>query len=442
VEKVISAVFTPLKIRRVVYQMRHWKPRKVFYGWWVVGASFLIALYVGGVIFYGFTAIFEPIASEFGWSYAQVSFAVSLRGLETSLLAPFVGMFADRWGPRKLIFSGAVITALGLILLGRVTSLMVFYMAFVLVAMGMSTCGVTVLMVSVANWFQRKVGMASGIVMSGFAFGALLIPVMVILIDTYGWRIMMIILALGMLAIVLPLSLLVRHKPEQYGYLPDGKVKGTLTPDNGLPRSQTMEVNVTAKQALKTSTFWHIALAFACHSMIVNAVVTHVMPYLSSIGVARATSSLVATATPLISIAGRLGYGWSADKFDKRRVTASAFAIMGLGTLCFGYASTVGTWLLVLFVTLFGIAYGGNNVLRPSLVRGFFGRSSFGTVFGLMIGISMLGTIIGPVLAGWVFDTWSSYQGIWFVFAGLAAVALIAVLTTPPLQSKDSNFPR
>ena len=83
------------------------KPPKVFYGWWVVVASFLIALYVGGTILYGFTAIFEPIASEFGWSYTQISLATSLRGLEMGLLAPVVGLLVDRWGPRKLLFGGS-----------------------------------------------------------------------------------------------------------------------------------------------------------------------------------------------------------------------------------------------------------------------------------------------------------------------------------------------
>lgn len=102
------------------------RSHKVFYGWWVVGASFLIALYVGGVIFYGFTAIFEPIANEFGWSYTQISLVASLRGLEIGLFAPVAGIIADRWGPRRLIFSGVTITAAGLILLSTTTSLGMF----------------------------------------------------------------------------------------------------------------------------------------------------------------------------------------------------------------------------------------------------------------------------------------------------------------------------
>ncbi|MFC1869760.1 MFS transporter [Chloroflexota bacterium] len=411
------------------------KPSKVFYGWWVVGASFLIALYVGGVIFYGFTAIFKPIASEFGWSYTQISFAASLRGLETGLLSPFTGILVDRWGPRRLIFGGAIASFLGLILLSRTTSLPMFYGAFVLLAIGMSTCTTTVLMTAVANWFRRNVGLASGIATCGFGFSGVLIPLIVRFIDLYQWRMTMTIFALGMLAVVMPLSLLFRHKPEQYGYLLDGAVKDTAISGSGLVSPRIIEIDFRAKQALKTSTFWHIALAFTCQMMMVSAVVTHVMPYLGSVGIARWTSGMVATAIPLMSIGGRLGFGWLGDKFTRKRVAAVAFVMMGFGMLFFGYASAAGAWQLVSFLLLFGIGYGGCSALRPSTVREYFGRTSFGTVFGLMVGINILGSITGPPLAGWVFDNWGSYQAIWFVFAGLTVVALISVLTISPVST-------
>jgi len=411
----------------------------MFYGWWIVAASFFIALYVGGVILYGFTAIFEPIANEMGWSYTQVSFAASLRGMEIGLLAPLFGILTDRWGPRRLIFSGGVITAVGLILLSRTTSLGTFYGAFVLIAIGMSSCSMTVLITAVANWFRRKMGIASGIAVAGFGAGGLLIPVIVRLIEMYEWRRTITILALGMLAIVLPLSLLLRHKPEQYGYLPDGQVESPVTPNNGPSLPQAIEVDTKARQALKSSTFWHLALAFICHTMLVSATVTHIMPYLSSIGIARARSSLIATIMPLMSIGGRIGLGWLGDKLNIRRIAMGAFAIMSLGMLCFGYASIAGTWLLVPFLLLFGIGYGGTNVLRASLSREYFGRANFGTIFGLIMGISMLGSIAGPPLAGWVYDNWSSYQGIWFVFAGLAVAALIALLTIPAAKTTVEN---
>jgi len=84
------------------------------------------------------------------------------------------------------------------------------------------------------------------------------------------------------------------------------------------------------------------------------------------------------------------------------------------------------------FFLLFGIGYGGCNAIRPALVREYFGRTNFGTVFGLLMGINMLGSIIGPPLTGWVYDNWGSYHGIWLIFAALPVVALISILTIPP----------
>ncbi len=413
----------------------NWKPSKVYYGWWIVGACFSVTLLTGGIIVYGFTAVFEPIANEFGWSYTQISLAASLRGLEVGLLAPLTGMLTDRWGPRRLIFGGVVISGLGLMLLSQTTSLSMFYGAFILLAIGLSTCSSAVVITTVANWFHRKISIATGITTCGWGFSGFLVPVIVRLVDLYEWRTTMVILALSMLVIGIPLSLLVRHKPEQYGYLPDGEVYSTAIPDKGLAPAQTTERNIGAKQALKSQAFWHMSLPIMAQYIAISAVVTHVMPYLSSIGITRSVSSLVASGIPLLSIGGRLGFGWLGDKLDKRRVLAGAFAMMSLGLLCFEYVSSESTWLLVLFLILFGIGFGGNIPVRASLLREFFGRSNFGTILGFLIGMQALGSAAGPPLVGWVFDTWGSYQNIWLAFASLAIMTSIAVATTPPAST-------
>ena len=146
------------------------KRPKIFYGWWIVFAGFMLALYLDGIVYYGFTAIFEPIAQEFRWSYTQISFAAALRGFESGLLAPVMGYFVDRFGPRRILSVGIVVVILGLIVLSRTTSLGMFYGAFILIAAGASALGSTVLTTAIANWFQRKAGLAFGIMTSGYGF--------------------------------------------------------------------------------------------------------------------------------------------------------------------------------------------------------------------------------------------------------------------------------
>lgn len=414
------------------------KPHKIFYGWWLVAASFPIALYVAGAIFYGFTAIFEPIANEMGWSYAQVSFASSLRGLESGLLAPLIGILVDRWGPRRLIAMGALALFLGLSLLSHVNSLAMFYGAFVLISAGMSSCTMTVLMTAVANWFRKKIGIASGIAICGFGFGGLLIPVIVWLVESWGWRMAVNVLAVGALVIVLPLSLLFRHKPEQYGYLPDGE-ELKQEHNQAIPSTDASEESVSSRQLLKTRYFWQLSLAFMCLTIMLSAVVTHIMPYLSSIGISRTQASLVATGVPVVSVGGRLFFGWIGDKVDRRKLLAVVLAMMLLGLSCFELAATRGNWLLVLYMVLFGLGFGGGIGLRPGMVRELFGRSKFGTVFGMMMGTGALGTVVGPLLAGWAFDSWGSYQNVWFMFNAFAVIAVVLVLFLPSAREHTYN---
>lgn len=395
----------------------------IFYGWWIVLASFLIASYVGGAVVYGFTAFFEPIVEEFGWSYTQVSIAFSLRGLEMGILAPITGFLVDRFGSRKLALSGTLIVGFAFILLSLAKSLYMFYSAFVLLVLGTSGCATTVLTTAAAHWFRRNVGKAMGIVVCGFAAGGMFIPLIVWLIHRYQWRTALVILGLAMWALGIPLSLVIRHRPEQYGYLPNGEISPEPTAIHG---SRDTKKEVKVKRALRNKGFWAIGFAEAIRAMIAMAVITHVMPYLSSIGLSRTNAAFVATAIPLFSIIGRLGFGWLGDIFDKRYVLSGLYCLFGMGTLAFSYVHV--RWLIFPFLLLFSPAYGGAVTLRGAIITEYFGRASFGRLLGIVMGMVAIGGVIGPTVAGWTFDNWGSYQPVWLSFAGTSVVAMVLIL--------------
>jgi len=288
-----------------------------------------------------------------------------------------------------------------------------------------------VLMAAVANWFRKNIGKALGVIACGVGAGGIFIPVIVRLIDLYQWRTTLIILGLGMWLFGIPLSFLVRNKPEQYGYLPDGE---TSAEQISTPKSQDGQVGF--KEALKSRDFWHVTIALTIWMMAPLAVITHVMPYLNSLGMSRLSAALVATAIPLFSIIGRLGFGWLGDIFDKRYVMAGAYALGGLGLLAFSYIQMPG--LIFPFLILFPLSWGA-NVLRGSIVREYFGIASFGRLLGIMAGITAVGKIIGPSLAGWTYDTFGSYHLIWLVFAGISIIPIILMLTLKPrnLEHQD-----
>jgi MFS family permease len=397
--------------------------RKIFYGWWIVLACFLTNLYVSSTVFFGFTAFLDPLVKEFGWSYTQVSFAASLRGLEMGILAPLVGFLADRFGSRKLIFSGVITVGFGLILLSLTRSLAMFYGSFILLAFGAGGCTSVVTMTAVANWFKKNVGIAFAVMASGFGASGLIVPLIVRLIDGYGWRTALIILGLGMWALGIPLSFVIRNKPEQYGYLPDGKLADGRISEYEI---QHEKVEISFRKALKKRSFLYLNLAEVMRFMVLTAVVLHIMPYLGSMGMSRPTAGLVAAAIPLFSIIGRFGFGWLGDVFDKRYVIAVTFGFMGMGMLAFSHMQA--TWAIYLFLFLFSPGFGGGSVLRGAVLREYFGRDSFGKMIGILMGFASIGGIIGPTLAGWVFDTLGSYDFIWLVFAGCMSLGIILAL--------------
>lgn len=410
------------------------KKFNIFYGWWIVGGGLLLGLYVGGVVTYSFTAFFEPIANEFTWSYTQISIVASLRGIEAGILAPVFGFLVDRWGPRRLIFGGSVIIGSGLLILSRINSLGMFYFAFILISIGMSACTGTVVMTAIANWFSKKVATAAGIVASGLGWGGLLLPFITMWIDTFGWRKVVVGMGLTMWIIGLPLSLLFRHKPEQYGFLPDGDTGNNKDKDQKSSSIQTGERKASAKLILKSHTFWHIALSLMCQVLVISTVQIHIMPYLSSIGISRSVAGLAAGALPVISILGRLGFGWLGDSFNKRWTMAIGFTLTSLGLLAFNYVNSVGIWLLIPCLIFFSIGWGGMITMRTAILAEYFGRDRFGTILGSVDSITMIGSITGAPVVGWVFDKWGSYQYAWLALFGIAALSVIIIITTPAFR--------
>jgi MFS family permease len=413
------------------------KRPRIFYGWYIVAASLVNLLYTGGVAHFGFTAVFEPIADEFKWSYAQISLASSLRGLEMGLLAPVVGFLVDKWGPKKMVFAGSIFICLGFLVLSRVESLLVFYLAFVLIAFGMSFSGGTVIMTAVANWFQKKAGLAMGIVVSGFGLGGLLIPAVTLLVDAYDWRTAMVIIGFGTLGIVLPLSFIMRHRPEDYGYYPDGESgAGNRT---GVENGEDIpDTGMTVRQALRSRVFWQLSVASCCHSFLLGAVVTHMMPYLSSIGVERSTGSFIAMILPVASIVGRLNGGWLGDRYGRKKIFTLSFFLMTIGVFIYGFVDADRLWLLVPFIIALSLGWGGSVTTRLTLLREYFGRRSFGTIMGFMSGVMMVGHITGAPLAGWIYDTWGTYRGAWLAYGAVTLLGAFLVFTLPAAK-KDSE---
>jgi len=423
------------------------KRKKIFYGWWMAITAAILNTITGGTFIYGFTTFFNPIRSTFGWSAAITSIAFTLRGLETGLLDPLVGYMVDRFGPRGLILGGWFVAGLGFILMSRINSLWTFYAAFVVIAAGFSFGTFVVFNAAIANWFFKKRSRAITLIYVGFGLSGIIVPLVAWSINHFGWRDTAIYIGILLWLVGIPLSFVMRHKPEQYGYLPDGEVYDELEEQSGpsniksstdiklvSPNSPAEEF--TAKKALKSRSFWLLSLAYFFQFIASSAVTVHIVPYLESESVPTAIAAIAVTGMTIGSLIGRVGFGFLGDYHQKRYLISIAFALQAFGVFIFSFIDEGKVWLLIPFLITYGAGFGGPIVLRAGIVADYFSTNNFGTIFGWVALIGMLGGMASPVVAGWIFDATGGYQLAWIIFALTTIPAIPLMLLSKPLGAK------
>lgn len=405
----------------------------VFYGWWIVLAGSISQAYTSGTFWQGFGAFFDPIIEQFGWSRALTAGAMSLQRTESGAISPFVGWFIDKFGPRNVMLFGTFLTALGFILLSRIQELWQFYAAFLVLTLGLSFGTFLIVTTAVANWFVENRSKALSFTMAGSGLGGILVPVVIWLIATTDWRTGLVVVGIGCLLVGIPVSFVMKSRPEEYGMLPDG---APLPEDGGeqaqssgsTPRRSALsnEVTLTTREALKSRVFWQLAIAMGVSGMVISASI-HQIPAITSFGMSRNVAGFAILGVSLFSVAGRLGSGFFGDRLDKRHVIAVAFLLQFIGTVVFAFTSEI--WHLVIFVITWGFGFGASIPVRFALIADLFGRRHYGTIMGTLMTTSAVFGVIAPVLVGWIFDIRGNYREPFALMAFSVLIAIPMILT-------------
>jgi MFS family permease len=425
------------------------KPTGIFYGWWIVLAS-MGATAIASVFYWqGFSLFFLELQGEFSTNRAALSGAIALSQLEGGMLGPVGGYLVDRYGPRRMMTIGVIMMGIGYVLMSMVNSLVMFYIVFLaVISVGMSI-GIRVpSLVAPANWFIKKRGTALGIAMTGSGFAGLFLPVIGWLIASYGWRTTMVIAGITVWSLGLPIARVMRRRPEDYGLLPDGEkpvlkpqivedapaesIGPTASSTAGSATSADGEANFSLRDALKMPVFWFLAIAFGLRQFAVGAISLHQVPYLVDTGRSLETASIILAAVTLTSIIGRLGFGSMADRFPPRYVMATSMVMVGLGAFFLSHV-TEGMGMLILYIMVYSIGWGGGATTMNATRGAYFGRRAFGTISGSMDFVQMFGLVLGPIFAGFVFDRTASYTIAFnsFAISAFAAGALMFFLRPP-----------
>ncbi|MBI2917443.1 MAG: MFS transporter [Chloroflexi bacterium] len=402
---------------------------RIFYGWWVVLGAGLSSVLDGAFFYYGYGTFSALLAAEFGWSKTALGGAISLARSWQSLANIGGGYLADRFGPRLPMAAGSAVTALGFFWFSRTNSLLMLYVVLVgVIATGLSIGHTVTPFTAVGNWFVRRRGLATGIAMSGVGLSGLVVPLLGWLMDVHGWRAGALAGAVAFLAVGLPASALMRHRPERYGALPDGAPQ----PPPQSPAQPVAEATASAGQALHTPTFWLMALAFAFRNIVSTGITVHLVLMATDLKIALVAAAGFQAFMGMVSVPGRLAFGWLADHFDKRLVTAACMLQMATGVLLLALAHQ--PWHIALALVVYAPAYGGGATVLYAIRGEYFGRKAFGTIAGAMGAIISLGAATGPVLGGFLRDATGSYQATLLLFAGfcLASMALVLPLHRAP----------
>jgi len=411
------------------------KRKKLFRGWWVVAAASAINAIGVGFFFYGWSTFFKPLQREFGWSRAEISGVSALSRLEGGLEGPVVGPLIDKFGSKKVLLFAVALTGAGFIGLSRVSNLVTLYVLFGVLAFGYNAGFTFATTAAVAKWFIKRRSRAISFVTTGNGIGgAALIPLLAWLIVQYGWRWTAIITGVAIWVVVLPIVVLaIRDTPEEMGLLPDGEPGGQAreSEQKDKPAEATVstgaygldEVNFTWREALVTPTFWVLAAAMFFRSCILSSIVIHEIPYLTDVGIPEVQAASILGLMVLVSIPGRLAFGWMGDRVNKKVLLLATSLLQAVGILILINVRASTMSLLYLFLIVYGLGYGGGIPLPTALRADLFGRKSFATITGMITPITMVSGMAGPIFAGYVYDVSRSYSLAFYTFAIMVALS-------------------
>jgi len=391
-----------------------------FYGWVIAVCALLSLLVSNGMTISGITAFDESLLKEFGWSRGGLKFRDLIQFALSGLLAPFAGALADRFGIKRLIMAGAGLLALCFVAYSQVSSLAMLYAIHVVIAAVLSLAGLVVSVLLVSRWFVKKRGTAIGLALVGTSLGGVLLPPLgAALIANYGWRTAFLIEALIPLGLLVLIGILVKDSPSDMGLSPLGADTAPGAPSAALS-------GMTYGEALKTRTFWAIALCAMTTFYSILGVQSHLVLHLRGLGFTPAAAAGGLSMMYVAGLVGKFLFGYLADILDRKMVFVGNVTVMLLGSLCL---SSMNPSLFWPFVVLFGFGWGGLYTLLQLLTMDSFGLKAGGKILGTITVLDALGGGLGPWVSGVLFDKTGNYQASFMVVSGLIAVALLIALS-------------
>lgn len=412
----------------------------------MVAVAFILQFVHSGILIYGFSLFVKPLQEDFGCARGAIMVAFTILMACMGGLAPIIGRLVDRYGTKRIIVAGALVTGAGFSLLSWVNNLWLLYIDYIIIGVGGTAIGPLPCTALISNWFQKKRGWAIGIMGIGVGTGGLVMAPLIggFLIPTLGWRTTYVLLGILVCVLITPIAVaLVKTKPADIGLYPDGADTPAKIATDKASSSGTGK-GFTLKPALKTPTFWLITMSYTLFSFPLQGILQNQVPYLTDIGFLKTAAAAALGFVGMGSAVGKFLFGWICDFIKPKYLLAIGIVLQALATIVLmniGPSSPAA--VIWIYSVLFGIGIGCWLPCISMLISNSFGMIAYGAIYGMATLIHLPASAIGPIIAGAIYDTTGRYHLAFIIFLVLYAVALLlALLIRPPklLSKKETIY--
>jgi MFS family permease len=408
---------------------------KLYHGWLVVAAAFLVAMFGFGLGFYGPGIYLVELTTRDGWSTAELSAAITLYYVLGAVLLFFVvGPLFDRWGARTVVTIGAVAMTCGVSSLTLVTRPWQAYAGFSVMSLGWATMSGAAINIIVAPWFERRRGLAlSWALNGGSAGGVVIVPLLVLSISRFGFTVGLNTAAAVLLAILIPVVMLVLRPKRVEEHDPADLCPASTEPRPSAKTSANESAAFRLGAILRSRAFITTSIPFALALTAQVGLLTHQVAVLSpTIGTIAAGWAV--SLTTFAAVAGRIATGFVVDRLNRRAVASLNFATQafGIGILA---TSTEGS-MLYLGCLLFGAGVGNATSLPGLIVQQEFPKQHFARTISLVVALNQFSFAFGPTLLAQLQRAGGGYTAALLACFAAEIVAAIVVLLPAVAQRR------
>jgi len=406
---------------------------KPFYGYYIVAVCFATLFMLWGMFINSFGIFFKPMIEDMNWSRGALSFALLWRSVGMAVAGPIAGRIMDRIGPKPVMAAGCIAAGIGMVITSFITHLWQLYILFAVVGFGLTCSTIIPCSLVISNWFVSRRGTALASAFVGTSVGgAVMSPVANLIIFNYSWRTAFALCGGVILGVIVPaIVLVIRDRPSDIG------LEAYRNADDMANKTEE-NWGVGVREAFSLPVFWQIAALMFLIALVTNGIHTHSVAFLRDIGHSADKAAYAWSMVMMVMIGGKLAFGPIADRWGAKNAMAAAFVMYSLSILVLTFARPYP--VAIVFACLYGFACGAPLTLYPLLTLENLGMKNYATLYGIFVIMAGLGSGLGPLIPGLVFDNIGTYLPVFYVCVALMLIgALTAASIKPPAARATSD---